>query len=138
MDKLVFTSKYANANYNEQTQIFTCTYLLETKNMLNHEWKELILSLVALQEKYKPRFIIDDNRDRLYDYEPERQTWTLEQCIKCWNRIKLKKYVQIIPQNIIGQIATEQIVELGIKDFFAKFEIKVVTDYSEAMEWISK
>jgi hypothetical protein len=110
MDKVVFKSKYAVVTFNEQTQLLVCTYLAKTENMLNYEWKELMLSILSVQEECKPKFIIDDKRDRLYAYEPEVQAWTLELFIKCWNRIKLKKYVQIIPKNIIGQIATEQIV----------------------------
>jgi hypothetical protein len=138
MDSVIFESKYAIVTFNEQTKIFISTYLPETENMLNAEWKELMVNIHKLSTKYIPLYIIDDNRERLYAYEPEIQAWTLDKFISCWNKIKLKKYVQIIPKNIIGQITTYQIFELAVKEFGAKFEINNVESMKDAIAWINE
>jgi len=76
--KEVYRSKYAVATYDEQSELYTLKYLPETANMMDEEWKELMLKLLDVTEKYKPKFILDDNTSRLYAYPPEMQAWTLE------------------------------------------------------------
>ena len=138
MEKEVFKSKYALATYDEQTEIYRLKYYPETENMINKEWKELMLSLLIITEKYKPKYIIDDNKTRLYSYPPEIQAWTLDLFINSWNKNGLKKYVQILPTNYIGQLSGEQIVELANIRFSDIFENKFVEDYNSAIQWIEE
>jgi hypothetical protein len=138
MEKEVYKSKYAIAIYNEQSGIYTAKYLLETENMRDDEWKQLMHELLDVNERIKPKFVIDDNTQRHYSYPPDIQAWTLGLYVECWNRNGLKKYVQIVPDNIIGQITAEQIVELANSEFHPLFENKYVKTYTEAIDWINE
>jgi len=137
MEKEVFRSKYAIATYDDKLGLYTLKYLPETENMTNQEWKDLMTSLLEITEKYKPKYILDDNTDRLYSYPPEIQSWTLELFIQSWNKNGLKKYVQILPKDFIGHLSGEQIVELANFKFSEIFENKFVEDYDSAINWLN-
>lgn len=137
MEKVVHQSKFAIATFDDQFGLYTLKYLPETVNMTNQEWKDLMTALLVITEKYKPKYILDDNTDRLYSYPPEIQAWTLDLFIKSWNRNGLKKYVQILPKDFIGHLSGEQIVELGNTTFSDIFESKFVEDMESAMKWLN-
>jgi len=138
MGEAVFESKYVKIFFNKETRIYTSIYLSETENMSDKEWQALMLELVKIVEKYRPRFILDDNRERRYDYPPDIQAWTLELFVNSWNKIGLEKYVQILPNHIIGRITAEQIQELNNTEFSAQFKNKMVVDYKSAESWINE
>jgi hypothetical protein len=138
MTKEVFKSKFALATFNEQTKTYILKYYPETGNMTNEEWKTLMRDLLKITEKYKPQYIIDDNSERLYAYPPEIQAWTLELFIDSWNRNGLKKYVQILPKDFIGELSGEQIVEMANMKFSEIFDNTFVEDYESAIKWIAE
>ncbi|MCK5170707.1 MAG: hypothetical protein KAQ75_12580 [Bacteroidales bacterium] len=138
MEKEVFRSKYGIMSYDEQSEILFCKFLSETKNITNKEWKSLMITISKVFEKYKPQIILDDNRERLYAYSPDMQAWILKLFMNSWGKIGLKKYVQILPKDIIGQISTIQIEELINTNFSPPFKIKFVEDFDSAINWIRK
>jgi len=138
MENEVFRSKYVVIQYDHETSIYTSTYMAETENMTDKEWRELLLQLVNVLEKYKPKYILDDNRERRYAYSPDMQAWTLELLVDNWNKKGLEKYVQILPKEIISHITAGQIDELANTKFSLHFENKFVTDYESAINWINE
>lgn len=132
----LYKSAYIQIHFNPDTKVYTSTYLPETENMSDKEWKTLMLKIVDIIVECNPRFIIDDNRERRYDYPPDVQAWTLELFVKRWNKIKIEKYVQVVPRHIIGQITSEQMKELSDTTFFPEYKTKIVDDYEEALRWI--
>lgn len=138
MEKEIFESKFVRIFFDQETKIYTSKYLPETENMTDKEWQALMVELVKVVEKYKPRYILDDNRDKRYDYPPDIQEWTLKLFVNSWNKIGLEKYVQILPRHIIGQISSEQIQELSNTKFSTQFKNKFVADYESAIFWINE
>ena len=138
MEKEILKSKFVKILFDEETKIYTSIYLPETENMTDQYWKTLMMNIFKVIEKYKPRFILDDNRNRKYDYPPDIQTWTLELFVESWNRIGLEKYVQILPTHIIGQLTAEQIHELNSAKFSSQFKNKMVADFESALSWINE
>lgn len=136
MEKIVHQSEFAIAKYDPEKALYTLTYLPDTANMLDEEWKNLMKQLLIVTDTYKPKFILDDNRERLYAYPPEIQDWTLKLFIDTWNKNGLKKYVQILPKDFIGELSAEQIVELANVKFSEIFENTFVGSYEEALEWL--
>jgi hypothetical protein len=136
MQKEILNSKYIVATYDDESKIWTSVYSEETKNMTNKEWHELMLKLKKIIEKHKPSYIIDDNRKRLFAYPPDIQNWTLKLFVKSWNKMGLLKYVQIIPEDIVGQISADQIDEQASEEFKLKFEHYLVREYDEAINYI--
>jgi hypothetical protein len=104
--------------------------------MTDQEWRDQMIELKNLIEKYRPEYIIDDNRERLYGYSPDMQAWTLNLFTELWNRIGLKKYAQILPKEIIGKLTSMQIEEMAVNDFEMNYQYKMVEDYESAMAWI--
>ena len=138
MNKLVFESKFATVSYNGEKKLYTITYLSETQNMSNKEWEELMYSFRDLWNKYETLYMISDDRERKYGYDPEIQEWTLDLVIKEWKKIGLKKYVQILPNDFIASLSSEQIDELGNTKFSPYFENNFVNDYESAVRWINE
>ena len=136
MEKIVHQSKFAIAKYDDEKQLYTLTYLPETANMRDEEWKELMKQLLVVTNTLKPKYILDDNSERLYAYSPEMQDWTLKLFIETWNNNGLIKYVQILPKDFIGELSAEQIVELANLKFSEIFENTFVETYSEAVKWL--
>ena len=58
--------------------------------------------------------------------------------VNSWNKIGLEKYVQILPNHIIGRITSEQIQELKDTEFSAQFKNMMVVDYKSAKSWINE
>ncbi len=137
MEKEVFRSKYATVNYDEDKKLYIIKYLPETENMSNQEWQELMHSFKALWNEYKTLYMISDDRERKYGYDPEMQDWTLKLVVPEWNKIGLKKYVQILPSDFISNLSSEQIDELGNTKFSLYFENKFVGDYKSAINWLN-
>lgn len=136
METIVHQSKYNIAKYDETIGLYTLRYLKETENMSEQEWKALMKELLIVTKTYKPKLILDDNRDRLFAYSPELQAWTLELFIESWNNNGLEKYVQILPEDFIGELSAEQIVEMANINFSDIFENAFVATYDEALQWL--
>ena len=136
MIEIVHQSNFAIAKYNKRKELYTLTYLPETVNMRDEEWKDLMEQLLIVTDTLKPKYILDDNRGRLYAYPPEIQDWTLKLFIETWTKNGLKKYVQILPEDFIGELSAGQIVELGNLKFSEIFENTFVKSYEEAIEWL--
>ena len=117
MNKEILKTKYVEVMFEEETKIYSSKYLPATLNMSDKEWQEQMLELKMLIETYEPDFIIDDNRERLYSYSPDMQVWTLNIFVDSWNKIGLKKYVQILPKEIVAKLTSEQIKEFVVTDF---------------------
>jgi hypothetical protein len=136
MDEIVHESKFAIAKFDSEKGLYTLTYLPETENMLDGEWKSLMEELLVVTDTVKPKYILDDNRDRRYNYPPEIQDWTLKLFIDVWNTNGLRKYVQVLPIDFIGELSAEQILELGNLKFSNIFENTFVKTMEEATEWL--
>ena len=138
MKKVIFQTRYVQVSFDEDTKIYESEYLPETRDMTDQEWQELMIEIRELIETCKPHYIIDDNRNRLYSYSPDMQLWTLRLFVDSWNKIGLKKYVQIMPQEIIGKLTSEQIEEFAITNFEMHYQHKFVDDYKEAFDWVNE
>ena len=106
--------------------------------MTDKEWQEQMSELKILIETYKPGYIIEDNRDRLYSYSPEMQAWTLNIFVESWNKLGLKKYAQIVPTEIIGKLTSEQIEGIALNDFNMQYEHMLFNDYQSAYNWVNE
>lgn len=138
MEQIIFESKFATVHYDNEKKLYVIRYLPETENMSNQEWMELMHRFKELWNKYETLYMISDDRERKYGYDPEIQEWTLQLVIPEWHKIGLKKYVQILPNDFISNLSSEQIDELGNTKFSPHFENKFVENYDSAVEWINK
>lgn len=136
MEKIVHQSQFAIAKYDVDKELYTLTYLPETAKMRDNDWKDLMNKLLVVTKTVKPKYILDDNRNRLYAYPPEIQDWTLKLFINVWNKNGLIKYVQIVPKDFIGELSAEQIVALGNLKFSDIFDNTFVQSYEEAINWL--
>lgn len=136
MENVIFESKFAIAKYDKDKELYTLRYLKETENMSDDEWKDLMKKLLEVTKNCKPKYILDDNTERLYSYSPEMQAWTLEVFIETWHKNGLKKYVQILPKDFIGELSAEQIVEMANINFSEIFENTFVATLDEAVRWL--
>jgi len=136
MEKVVHQSPFAIAKFDAAKALYTLTYLPETANMRDKDWKDLMTELLVITNTLKPKYILDDNQDRLYAYSPEIQDWTLRLFIETWQKNGLKKYVQVLPKDFINELSAEQIVELANLKFSEVFDNTFVKTIEEAIEWL--
>ena len=137
METIVLNSKYATVKYDDVSKLYVIKYLPETENMSNKEWQDLMYSFQEIWNKYETLYMISDDRERKYGYDPEMQDWTLKLVVPDWNKLGLKKYVQILPADFISSLSSEQIDELGNTKFSLYFENKFVADYESAINWLN-
>ncbi len=138
MEKEIYKSKYSVFLFDEETEIFTFKYFSESEDMSDEDFKELIYAFVENLKKYKPKYVIDDDRERLYASIPEMQKWALQLAIPVLNEIKLKKFVRILPSDFISKLSGEQVEKLANTKFSAVFENRFIDDYDEAIRWINE
>ncbi len=136
MEKIIFESRFAKVFYDLSKKLYSIQYLPETENMYNQEWKDLMYSFKELWNNYETHYMISDDRLRKFGYDPEIQDWTLKLVIPEWNNLGLKKYVQILPQDLISSLSSEQIDEMGNTRFSPFFENAFVQTYDEAIAWL--
>lgn len=136
MEKTVHKSNFAIATFDEEKELYTLTYLPETERMRDNDWKNLMRELLIVTQTFKPKYILDDNTNRLYAYPPEIQQWTLKLFIDVWHKNGLKKYVQILPKDFINSLSAEQIVEMANVKFSEIFETCFVESREEAIRWL--
>ncbi|MDZ7608135.1 MAG: hypothetical protein U5K79_21725 [Cyclobacteriaceae bacterium] len=136
MEKVVHQSQFAIAKFDDKKALYTLIYLPETANMSNKEWKDLMTELLIVTDMLKPRYILDDNRDRLYAYPPEIQDWTLKLFLETWQKNGLLKYVQVLPKDFINELSAEQIVQLANLKFSNVFDNTFVKTIEEAIKWL--
>jgi hypothetical protein len=55
-----------------------------------------------------------------------------------WNKMGLRKYVQVAPSNVIGKLTSDQIFELALSGYPINFEHKLVASQEEAETWIKE
>ena len=137
MENEIFASKFAKVFYNTSKKLYTIKYLSATEDMSNQDWKNLMLSFQALWHKFETLYMISDDRERKFGYDPDLQEWTLKLVIPDWNKLGLKKYVQILPKDFITNLSSEQIDEMGNTRFSPFFENAFVQTYDEAVEWLA-
>jgi len=138
MEKEVYKSKYARFTYDSGTEIFVIKYFSETEDMDDDEWKELIIQLEKDCDKYKPKYLLSDNQDRKYSYAPDMQAWTLGVLLPTWTKNGLIKYVQVLSQELIGQLSSEQIIELANRQLSSIFKNIFFGDYESAIKWLKE
>jgi len=136
MKEVIHKTKFVQVSFDAETKIYESEFLAETIDMTDQEWREQMLELKSLIETYKPAYIIDDNRNRLYSYSPDMQLWTLKQFVDSWNKIGLKKYAQIMPKEIIGKLTSEQIQEFAIQNFKMHYQHKFFENCESAYDWV--
>ncbi len=136
MDKIVYKSKFVIIQYNADNGLYTSTYLPETENMRDEDWRKLIKESLVITDELKPKYILDDNRDRMYAYSPEIQEWTIDVLVDTWNKNGLKKYVQILPTDFINELSAQQLIEMGNLKFSKVFENTFVKTMEEAIAWL--
>lgn len=136
MQQVITKSNYVEVSIDEKAGLTIIRFLPATDDMTNQEWKEEMIEFERLFEEFKPYFIIDDSRDRLYSYSPDTQEWMVRMFATQWNRIGVKKYVQIVPKEISGKLSSMQIEELATNAFNLQFKIMMVDTLDGAMKWV--
>lgn len=136
MEQEVYKSKFIIAKYDDVKKLIILKYMLETANMSNNEWDSWMRDLITLTDKYKPQYILSDNRQRRYAYSPEIQKNIAKDIAKHWIEIGLKKYAQVMPTDLLGSMSTYQLSDLINNQFPNMIENVCFDDYYDALKWI--
>ncbi len=135
MSKEIYKTKYLICNLSDDKEVLTNVFQPETEYMTEKEHTKFIYELIELSLKYKPKYFLDDSRKMKYLYPPKRQEWIISVLIPIWIEIGLKKYAQIYSEEIVAQLAGEQIIDEAKESISNLFEIKIFDNVQDAEIW---
>jgi len=130
--KTLFNNEFGKINYDESKKLLTSEWKLATENMTTEQMQFIIKEFVKLIVQYKPIYLFSNDSKNNYFYKVDEQKWVANQIVGAIIKSGVKKYAIILPENLIGEVATEQTVEEA-GDLPNK--LKNVKSEEEAMNW---
>jgi hypothetical protein len=97
------------------------------------EYRKQIEIVAEMIKKYKPKYIIADNKEFYFPIVPELQNWSVNILTPLVIKEKVRKIVYIESEDYIASLALEQIINDAKK---LGFEIYYVSEKEEAYKLI--
>jgi hypothetical protein len=132
----IYKSDYAVIEFEEDKKLMSFAYFESTFHMDDAEWQAYILKIVALSEQYQPKYLLSDSRKRHYIIGIEMQEWMAVTIAPCWMKVGVQKYAQIVAEEYITDLATQQTVEEAHKKNPGLFETRFFHTYEDATSWL--
>ena len=127
-------SDFFALEYSPDARMLTMNYKVESIHMVEDDFRAYILSLKAFSIAHTPDFILDDSRNRGFILTPEIQEWTVAELAPAWMEFGLKKYAQVLADDIFANISGQQVVEEARK-IPGMFETKFFDKPKDALVW---
>lgn len=131
---LINDTAFTQSFYLPDVRLFIMKYKPESVEMTSEDFREYILNLKALTQQHTPLYILDDSRKRGYILDPEIQEWTVAELAPVWIGFKLRKYAQILADDLFSKISGQQVVEEARK-IPGMFETKFFDQPKDAVGW---
>lgn len=131
----VYSDKYLDAFYDQDFKLIEHYWKKESENITEAEYQTIHTNVVAtiLDNGWKGKKALLDNRDFLFTITPELQEWQAKHIFPKAIKQGLEKVAIIMSQELFSQMSIEQTIE-------EHEEIEVITcyfdDISKAKEWL--
>lgn len=135
MNKKIDSNKYIELYFDEELSIYKWKFLPASKYIDPGELKEIIEFKNFTLRKYRPEYVIADDRDNLATYSVELQEWIAGMAVESLKLCNSKKFAVLLPKEMVVELSTEQTVE-EVEKLGGNFETRMFSELEEAMEWI--
>ncbi len=107
----VYKDRFVEFFYEAQHTLFFDKWTVETEQMTEEKFKELILlRLHFIQEKYI-KLALTDTKEFAYPIHPDLQDWIVENSSKVEKTYGLQKHAFIMPEDFITNLSVEQFID---------------------------
>lgn len=130
--KTIKETRFMVYRFDETNLIFNNVWLETSTSMTEEELKSETLTATDLVEKYKPKFVLADDRNRQSIYDIDLQNWIAQTWASACVKSGVIKFALLLPTDIIAELSTSQTVEeVGA----IPVEIKYFDELEQATEW---
>ncbi|WP_338767883.1 hypothetical protein WAF17_06650 [Bernardetia sp. ABR2-2B] len=129
----VYKSKYMLLEYWEEYNLIELTWLPETENKTEEEYKEELLNYLECCIIYKPTGLISDTREYFFTVSIELQEWTNTTVFTRLLELGLSRVAFVRSPELIAQLSIEQTLE---ENEGSKFTTQYFDNKESAKEWI--
>ncbi|MBN2892523.1 MAG: hypothetical protein JXL97_11700 [Bacteroidales bacterium] len=133
--QIIHKDKYMVIEFDEDRKITFSKWTKETKSMTNKEMREAIVIASSLMKKYKPKYYLANERDRLFPYSKEIQSFVAETLINAGLEVGLLKFAIISPTDILVEFTTHQTAEIAKN---VPIEVKHFKLEETAISWLNE
>lgn len=127
-----YKSPHKEISFEEESGIVKQEWL-DTSGLTDELLKSELKEYVKVVEKYQPKGLLSDGRHFDYTIAPELQDWIGREVIGKFIALGVKKYAQIIPEELFSQISVEQtLTDSSTGEFVSQY----FPDEDSAREWL--
>lgn len=128
----IYKSTYWVLTYDKERSIIIGTWLATSEDMTEEDIYHNFNAVTDIVKEYKPKFYLADDRERLYVYNLELQTWVADIITETFIEAALEKFAVLLPKDLITGLSTDQTVD-ALE--LPPFQTQVLETPEEAMAW---
>ncbi len=130
----IYKDKFVKYIYEKENSLVLMHWLEGSKDLTAEEYKKLMLKAIEFIELYKPKYLLDNSKDKSFIIDIELQKWVATNPLPELVKNGLKKFAVIDSEDVVSQISTEQAIDEHDKK---EYEIKYFSDEQKAREWLA-
>ncbi|MCU0450648.1 MAG: STAS/SEC14 domain-containing protein [Bernardetiaceae bacterium] len=129
----VYKSQFLHLAFFAQEELIEMTWLPATEHMTDEECKQEFRHYLDLMLQLKPKKVLPDTRDMLFQIDPDLQEWTNHTIFTPSLAMGLNKAAFVVSQYIFAQVAIEQ--TMGEQEG-SKFNTRYFDNKEAAKAWL--
>lgn len=134
--KIVYQSKFLTIKFDEDKKIIKSFWSGKNSDVTDKQIKKEIENAAQIIKEYKPSFIISDDRSRVFVYSVGIQQWVNITLHKASTEAGVKKFVVLLPEELVAQLSTQQVVEEHVGS--RGYELQMFFDEDKALKWLNE
>ncbi len=131
----IYKNEYVKFIYDENNSLIIYYWSDKTEDMTDENYKSIILLGVDYVKKFKPKYLLADQKIQKFIVAPSLQVWNAKETLPQLFKAGIIKFAIIESEDIIVQIATEQTIE---EDENKKYGLMFFENEEDAKRWFKK
>ncbi|WP_372751740.1 hypothetical protein [Labilibaculum sp.] len=130
----IYESDFLLIQIEKNSRITKVVWKAATEFMETEEMKKEVHKIADLIVIHKPLYHLANDSNHKYFYGVDEQQWVAKTIAGACAKVNLKKYVLLLPNEIIGKLSTTKVVEEAGK---LPFEFRYMDNEVEALDWFN-
>lgn len=135
MKETIFNSEYCGVTFEEDEKLMIIFFTDETIAYLNEEYKEDMIVISKLIEKYKPKKVLTDLTRFRFELDDELQEWHAEHVGKASRNAEIKKNAILLTVDYAAQARVRHTINRMREK---KAIIRYFDRYDDAIKWLKE
>ncbi len=137
MNVKINETKFSELFFDEQKSLVKLKWLSATKDIgENSTIIEIVEDFANAIKKYKPKFVIADDKEKFAPFDVEIQE-KVGEIMAVLKENKAKKFAVILPGDFVSELSSEQTAEEVAKANEEDLEIQNFYSEQDALDWIN-